>query len=79
MPGLSARIDLKMKVLTNSRKSLCNLAAKNRVRVYCYRDLMKLNVFVFAKCFDKKVLQSVIHYHAKYVLQALNRDWVNAK
>lgn len=29
---------------------------------------MKLNVFVFAKCFDKKVLESAIYYHAKYVL-----------
>lgn len=40
---------------------------------------MKLNVFIFAKCFDKKVLQGAIYYHAKDVLQSLNRDWVDAK
>lgn len=40
---------------------------------------MKLNVFVFAKCFDKKVLESANYDHAKYVPQSLNGHWVYAE
>lgn len=36
--GLSAKIDLNTKVLTNSRKSLRNLSAKNSVHIYCYGE-----------------------------------------
>lgn len=40
---------------------------------------MRLSIFVFAKYFDKKLLQCAIYYHAKYVLQSLNRDWADRK